>query len=115
MLAACGWRESPTGPTSDLFVLDSTFSLLATKAEVAADPFPVGKGVIEVDFEGTPLVLHYYKPANYTGERFILLFHGASRTASGYRDNASGMADAFQSLVVVPEFDLERFPSESSQ
>ena len=78
---------------------------------VVADPFPVGKGLIEVDFDGTPLKLHYYKPANYTGERFILLFHGASRTAGGYRDSASGMGDAFESLVVVPEFDLERFPN----
>ncbi len=76
-----------------------------------ADPFPAGRGVIEVDFDGTPLNLHYYKPANATGERFVLLFHGASRTASGYRDNAAGMADAFGFLVVVPEFDLERFPN----
>jgi len=80
-------------------------------AVVVADPFPVGKGLIEVDFDGTPLKLHYYKPANYTGERFILLFHGASRTAAGYRDSASGMGDVFESLVVVPEFDLERFPN----
>jgi len=75
------------------------------------DPFPVGKGVVEVDFDGTPLNLHYYKPANYTGEQFVLLFHGASRTAGGYRDSASNMADAFGFLVVVPEFDLERFPN----
>lgn len=76
-----------------------------------ADPFPMGPGVLEVDFNGTPLNLHYFKPANYRGERFILLFHGASRTASGYRESASGMGEAFGALVVVPEFDLERFPS----
>jgi hypothetical protein len=78
---------------------------------VAADSFPVGKGMVEVDFHGIPLKLHSYKPANYAGENFVLLFHGASRTASGYRDNAAGMADAFRFLVVVPEFDLERFPN----
>lgn len=78
---------------------------------VAADPFPVGSGMVEADFHGTVLNLHYYKPANYGGERFILLFHGASRAASRYRDNAAGMADAFGSLVVVPEFDRERFPN----
>ncbi len=76
-----------------------------------ADPFPVGKGMIEVDFEGTSLNLHFYKPADYSGGGFIVLFHGASRTASGYRDNSAGMAEAFRSLVVVPEFDLERFPN----
>lgn len=78
---------------------------------VAANPFPVGAGLIEVDFDGTPLNLHYYKPASYTGEIFTLLFHGASRTASAYRDNSARMADAFGFLVVVPEFDLERFPN----
>jgi pimeloyl-ACP methyl ester carboxylesterase len=78
---------------------------------VTADPFPLGKGVVEVDFGGTLLNLHFYKPASYRGDRFILLFHGASRTASGYRDSASGMGDSFGSLVVVPEFDLERFPN----
>jgi len=84
-------------------------------ASVPADPFPVGKGVVEVDFGGTPLNLHYYKPANYTGDQFVLLFHGASRTASGYRDSASNMADTFGFLVVVPEFDLERFPNRRYQ
>jgi alpha-beta hydrolase superfamily lysophospholipase len=77
----------------------------------AAAAFPEGKGLVVADFDGTALNLHSYKPANYTGERFILLFHGASRTASRYRDNAAGMAEAFGFLVVVPEFDLERFPS----
>jgi hypothetical protein len=67
--------------------------------------------MIEVDFDGTPLNLHFYKPADYSGEGFIVLFHGASRTASGYRDSSVGMADAFGQLVVVPEFDLERFPN----
>jgi hypothetical protein len=78
---------------------------------VSPEPFPVGKGVVEADLDGTVLRLHYYKPEGYSGERFILLFHGASRAASRYRDNASGMADSFGSLVVVPEFDLERFPN----
>jgi len=79
------------------------------------DSFPVGSGVIEVDFGGTPLNLHYFKPPNYAGERFILVLHGASRTAPGYRDSASGMGERFQSLIVVPEFDLERFPNRTYQ
>lgn len=77
----------------------------------APDPFPPGRGVAVAGLLGTPINLHYYKPENYTGERFILLFHGASRAAAAYRDNAVGMADAFESIVVVPEFDLERFPN----
>jgi hypothetical protein len=80
-------------------------------ATLQADPFPVGSGVVEVDFNGTPLNLHFFKPTDYAGERFILVLHGASRTAPGYRDSASGMGEKFASLIVVPEFDLERFPN----
>ena len=79
------------------------------------DPFPVGKGMMAVDFNGTPLNLHYYKPGTYQEDRFILLLHGASRAAARYRDNAARMAEAFHSLVVVPEFDRERFPNRRYQ
>lgn len=75
-----------------------------------ADPFPVGKSLVEADFGGTVLQLYAYKPADYSGEGFILLLHGASRAAESYRDNAVGMADASKRIVVVPLFDLERFP-----
>lgn len=96
------------------------FSLLAASCGSPPDTplddsFPVGSGVIEVDFDGVPLNLHYFKPTNYSGERFILVLHGASRTAPGYRDSASGMGEAFESLIVVPEFDLERFPNRRYQ
>lgn len=77
--------------------------------------FPFGKGVVEAEFEGTPLELYSYKPLGYRGDRFILLLHGASRTAERYRDAAVGMADAFDALVVVPLFDRERFPSRRYQ
>lgn len=81
----------------------------------AADPFPVGKALTEVDVAGTVLSVYSYKPADYRGEGFILLFHGASRTAEAYRDNAVAMADASRSLVVVPLFDAERFPNRRYQ
>lgn len=77
---------------------------------VATAPFPPGKSVVEADFGGTVLQLYAYKPADYAGEGFILLLHGASRAAEAYRDNAVGMADAHKRIVVVPLFDQERFP-----
>jgi pimeloyl-ACP methyl ester carboxylesterase len=70
---------------------------------------------VEAEINGTPLNLWTYKPANYVGDGFILLFHGASRAAEAYRDNARGFADAYGRLVVVPEFDAERFPSRRYQ
>jgi hypothetical protein len=76
-----------------------------------AQPFPVGRSVVQADFDGTVLNLWAYKPANYVEDGFILLFHGASRAAEAYRDNAAAFADIYGRLVVVPEFDAERFPS----
>ncbi len=77
----------------------------------ALEPFDVGKSVVEADIGGNVLKLYAYKPADYTGEGFILLFHGASRAAEAYRDNAAGMAERFRTMVVVPLFDAERFPN----
>ncbi len=74
-------------------------------------PFPRGKSVVEADLHGTVLNLWTYKPANYVGDGFIVLFHGASRAAEAYRDNAAAFADTFGRMVVVPEFDRERFPN----
>ncbi|MDP2956543.1 MAG: hypothetical protein Q8N53_08980 [Longimicrobiales bacterium] len=76
----------------------------------AADPFPIGKSLVEADLGGTVLQLYAYKPADYAGEGFILLLHGASRAAEAYRDNAMGMADIHKRIVVVPLFDQDRFP-----
>jgi alpha-beta hydrolase superfamily lysophospholipase len=78
-------------------------------------PFAMGKSMVETDFDGTALNLWVYKPENYIGDGFILLFHGASRAAEAYRDNAAGFADLYGRLVVVPEFDAERFPSRTYQ
>jgi hypothetical protein len=82
----------------------------AAEAQTAAGPFPVGKSMVEADFDGTVLQLWAYKPASYQGEGFILLLHGASRAAESYRDNSVGMADGSGRLVVVPLFDQARFP-----
>ncbi len=81
----------------------------------SSDPFPVGSGVVTVDFKGTPLNLHYYKPGSYSGQQFIVVFHGASRTAARYRNSSVLMAERSHSLVVVPEFDAERFPNRTYQ
>lgn len=97
----------------------SAFLLLAlalaiappTLSAQAAEPFPAGKSLSEATFDGTTLQLYAYKASNYTGDGFIVLLHGASRAAEAYRDNAAGMAERFGTMVVVPLFDGERFPS----
>lgn len=80
------------------------------RAQTPSGPLASGKSLVETDINGTLLQLYAYKPANYAGEGFILLLHGASRAAESYRDNAMGMADLHKRIVVVPLFDRERFP-----
>lgn len=75
------------------------------------DPFATGRSLVQADLDGTVLNLWVYKPDNYVGDGFVLLLHGASRAAEAYRDNAQGFADLYGRLVVVPEFDAERFPN----
>lgn len=77
----------------------------------AADPFAPGRSLVQADLDGTVLNLWVYKPDNYVGDGFVVLLHGASRAAEAYRDNARGFADLYGRLVVVPEFDAERFPN----
>ncbi|HSG49012.1 MAG TPA: hypothetical protein VLA43_14420 [Longimicrobiales bacterium] len=84
----------------------------ALHAQVQApDPFAPGRTTVQADLGGTVLNLWVYKPDNYVGDGFVLLLHGASRAAEAYRDNAAGFADRYGRLVVVPEFDAERFPN----
>lgn len=101
-----------------LRILAAAFVLApGVHAQVGSEPasFPEGRSVVEANFDGTTLNLWAYKPPNYVGDGFILLFHGASRAAEAYRDNAAAFADRYGRLVVVPEFDAERFPSRAYQ
>jgi len=88
---------------------------LAAQDGGTSGPFPEGRSLVEADFDGTVLNLWVYKPDNYVGDGFILLLHGASRAAEAYRDNSRGFADTYGRVVVVPEFDSERFPNRMYQ
>lgn len=105
-----------TRPTALIPVLLTALLLAAApgldaQSRSGADPFPTGSSLFEADFDGTVLNLWAYKPENYVGDGFILLLHGASRAAEAYRDNARGFAREYGRLVVVPEFDSQRFPN----
>ncbi|MFN8666911.1 MAG: hypothetical protein U0164_06860 [Gemmatimonadaceae bacterium] len=96
--------------TLALLLANSAVLVPAMPAQSPGGAFPSGKSVVEAEVNGTPLQLFAYKPASYSGDGFILLLHGASRAAEAYRDNAVGMAEKHKRLVVVPLFDLKRFP-----
>ncbi|MCW1886562.1 alpha/beta hydrolase [Luteolibacter flavescens] len=64
---------------------------------------------------GRPIQVFGHRPAAYSGGPVLVLFHGASRDARGYRDGARKLADMLGMLLVVPEFDRERFDVEAYQ
>lgn len=56
-----------------------------------------------------PIQVYGHRPASYSGGPLLILFHGASRNAKGYRDGARDLAAKLGMLLVVPEFDRARF------
>lgn len=108
-------RQSLAGRTLFIVLLAalglSAAPPVQAQATLDVDPFATGRSMVQANLNGTVLSLWVYKPDNYVGDGFVLLLHGASRAAEAYRDNARGFADQYGRMVVVPEFDAERFPN----
>lgn len=89
-----------------------------TSGAVAAPPtavIPEGKAELTARLGPVDLQVFTYRPATWSGERFLIVMHGVLRNADEYRDHAVAMADRFGMLVVAPKFDSERFPSRAYQ
>ena len=84
--------------------------LLTSLVLTAADPLPVGKSSIDVQFGEVRLKLFLYKPDNFSHDRMLMVFHGVLRNAEEYRDHAMTMGDRFGALIVAPYFDEKTFP-----
>jgi predicted esterase len=74
-----------------------------------AVPIPPGSGQQNADLGGTVLQVFTYRP-NCPDPAILLVFHGVSRNADGYRDHARPIADKLCMIVVAPKFDKQRFP-----
>ncbi|HZN39613.1 MAG TPA: hypothetical protein VFD82_12465 [Planctomycetota bacterium] len=86
----------------------------------SAGDVPVGKARLQIavgrDEAGKiELDVFTYRPEKWSGERLLFVLHGVLRNADEYRDHSVSMADRFDSLVVAPKFDAERFPSRAYQ
>lgn len=88
---------------------------LATLCLLGDPAVPTGSSKIELDYDGLKLEVYTHKPAQWTGERMLVVFHGVNRNADEYRDHAIGLGERFGMLVVAPRFDAERFPSRAYQ
>ena len=67
------------------------------------DPAAGARGAIRV---------FYFCPPHIDADtRIVIAMHGFDRKASDFRDSLTTAAKRFGQLVVVPEFDVEAFPT----
>ena len=95
-------------------------ALLAGIAEAqgaggAVTTIAAGNGQQPVSVGGTTLQIFTYKPANCSPRLLLMVFHGVERDAGPYRDHARSLANRLCAVVVSPEFDKARFPTDLYQ
>jgi hypothetical protein len=74
-----------------------------------------GSGQQSATIGGTTFQLFTYRPANCSPRLLLMAFHGVERDAGPYRDHARTLANRLCAIVVSPEFDNARFPTDSYQ
>lgn len=79
---------------------------------VVAAPLPLGRGQMEITYDGAPVSLYTYKPAGYAGGTLLIVFHGVMRNADQYLEFAIPIADRLGMLLVAPRLDEGAFPEE---
>jgi poly(3-hydroxybutyrate) depolymerase len=94
-------------------ILAALLSLAVSLIVVAqswAAPIPSGPGEQDARLGNTVMRVFTYRP-DCADPSILLVFHGVSRNADGYRDHARPLADKLCMIVVAPLFDKKRFPS----
>ena len=68
-------------------------------------------------FKGTTLDVFFYVPQGIEIQDMKVQFvmHGTNRNASRYRDAWISLADQYHLIIIAPQFDKDRFPSEKYQ
>lgn len=85
------------------------------QAQGAATTIEAGNGRQSASVGGTTFQLFTYKPTNCSPKLLLMVFHGVERDAGPYRDHARSLANRLCAIVVSPEFDKARFPTELYQ
>lgn len=92
-------------PLSPLFAQDAGAQVIpALPSQQHAGDFEY-----ECSYRGRAIKVFCHRPSSYQDGPLLVLFHGASRNAKGYRDGARKLADQLGMLLIVPEFDRARF------
>jgi pimeloyl-ACP methyl ester carboxylesterase len=96
--------------SNDRRLVATAFVLWVCCGPVEVAPIPAGSGQQTVALKGLQLTVFTYRP-NCADPQLLVVMHGFSRNADGYRDHARPIADRMCVLVVAPFFDKQRFPS----
>lgn len=86
-----------------------------TEPTPVAPAIATGASQLQLELGKVTLDVFLHRPANWTGERMLIVLHGVLRNADEYRDHAKNMGDRHGMLIVAPKFDSERFPSRAYQ
>lgn len=81
----------------------------------AAEPLPVGKSKVSLTVRDETFDVFTYRPKTYQNGPLLVVMHGLSRNADGYRDHATVLANEMKALVIAPHFPVDRFPTETYQ
>src|SRR5262249_24759833 len=76
----------------------------------AAAPLPDGAGKQTILLKDMSLTVFTYRPHGCGEPSLVVVLHGVSRNADGYRDYMRPLADRHCLLVAAPQFDKARFP-----
>lgn len=87
-----------------------------SQADTASSQLTRGKGsFIFQKWQGPPLQVHYYVPADVKAETPItFVMHGKYRDAERYLGEWVDLAEKHHFILAVPEFDKHRFPGSRS-
>lgn len=69
----------------------------------------------EFTHNGRTIRVFCYRPKSWNKDPVLVLFHGANRAAESYRRNSRILADQLNMLLLVPEFDRDRFDPQAFQ
>jgi len=87
-----------------------------TIGQAAAAELPEGSSdYVFSDWDGTPLRVYTYRPANVAADQPIMIvMHGVERDADRYRDEWIAVAKKTGLIIAAPEFSDKKFPKSTN-
>jgi len=101
--------------SSNLLAAMLACAVMALGLPLHAATIPFGASQFEAGSGTNAITVYTYKPRNYQGGPVLFVFHGVTRNARGYRNDAVDIAERFRLIIATPLFDTNRFPTSAYQ